>query len=88
MVVSALITACAVFAPLYERALEQSLLRDGLVRQDAMATSVVAQAVQLRDVVPSSERIRSALPPPLRVRDGWSSGGTPSPAADAESTPA
>ena len=33
LLLSALITACAVFAPLYERNLEQSLLRDGLTRQ-------------------------------------------------------
>ena len=73
LLVSALITACAVFAPLYERALEQSLLRDGLVRQDAMATAVVAQAVETRDVLPSPERIRSALPAALaEVYDGGS----------------
>ena len=73
LVVSALITGCAVFAPLYERALEQSLLRDGLLRQSAMATSVVAEAVQTRDVAPSSPRVRSAFPPGLAdVYDGGS----------------
>ena len=41
LLLSALITACAVFAPLYERALEQSLLRDGLTRQSAVATSIL-----------------------------------------------
>ena len=73
LLVSALITGCVAFAPLYERALEQSLLRDGLVHQDAMATSVVAQAVETRDVLPSPERIRSALPAALaEVYDGGS----------------
>ncbi|MDQ6895928.1 MAG: hypothetical protein M3171_04870 [Actinomycetota bacterium] len=73
LLVSALITGCVAFAPLYERALEQSLLRDGLVHQDAMATSVVAQAVETRDVLPSPERIRSAFPAALaEVYDGGS----------------
>jgi hypothetical protein len=38
LALSALITACAVFAPLYERSLEQSLLRDGLTQQSQLNT--------------------------------------------------
>jgi hypothetical protein len=45
LLLSALITACAVFAPLYERNLEQSLLRDGLTRQSVISTSIVGEAV-------------------------------------------
>jgi len=37
---STLITACAVFAPIYERSLEQSLLREGLKRNDVIATAI------------------------------------------------
>ena len=46
LLLSALITACAVFAPLYERALEQSLLRDRLTRQSEISTSIVGESVQ------------------------------------------
>ena len=58
---SALLTACAVFAPLYERALEQSLLRDGLTRQSILDTSIVGESVQV--LRSSHERaIRSLMP--------------------------
>ncbi|MDQ6716280.1 MAG: hypothetical protein M3Z83_09240, partial [Actinomycetota bacterium] len=70
---SALITACAVFAPLYERALEQSLLREGLKRNDAIQTAFVMEAVAFRDVAPSPERPRSVFPAELAsLYDGGS----------------
>ncbi len=65
LALSALITACAVFAPLYERSLEQSLLRDGLTRQSLTETAVVASSVVSRDVPPSSTAMRSTFPPAL-----------------------
>ncbi len=65
LALSALITACAVFAPLYERSLEQSLLRDGLTRQSLTETAVVASSVVSRDAPPSSTAMRSTFPAAL-----------------------
>lgn len=62
MLLSALLTACAVFAPLYERALEQSLLRDGLTRQSALATSIVGESVQSPVSSPQPAGIRGIFP--------------------------
>ena len=62
LLLSALITACAVFAPLYERALEQSLLRDGLTRQSEISTSIVAEAVQTGRVPADPAVVRTAFP--------------------------
>jgi len=62
---SALITACAVFGPLYERALEQSLLRDGLTRQSAVATSIVGESVQADRVPPEPTVVRGTFPTAL-----------------------
>ncbi|HEU4999799.1 MAG TPA: FtsX-like permease family protein [Lapillicoccus sp.] len=58
---SALLTACAVFAPLYERALEQSLLRDGLTRQSILDTSIVGESVQGGLAPPSPSTIRNVF---------------------------
>jgi putative ABC transport system permease protein len=44
VLVSALVTACAVFAPLFVRTLEQGLLRAALVERDAADTTVVVRA--------------------------------------------
>jgi len=65
LLLSALITACAVFAPLYERALEQSLLRDGLTRQSAVATSIVGESVQTVRVAPEPAVVRGMFPTSL-----------------------
>jgi putative ABC transport system permease protein len=65
LLLSALITACAVFAPMYERALEQSLLRDGLTRQSAVATSIVAESVQTDRVPPEPAVVRGTFPTAL-----------------------
>lgn len=62
LALSALITACAVFAPLYERALEQSLLREGLSRYDVTQTALTLESVSLRDVPPTPQGPRSAFP--------------------------
>ena len=59
---SALITACAVFAPLYERSLEQSLLREGLKRNDVVATSVSRETVAVRGVPPIGAQTRKVFP--------------------------
>jgi len=59
---SALITACAVFAPLYERSLEQSLLREGLKRNDVVATSISLDTVAVRGVPPLAAQTRKVFP--------------------------
>ncbi len=63
LALSALITTCAVFAPLYERALEQSLLLDGLNRYDPIQTALILEAAPLRDVLPQPQEPRSLFPP-------------------------
>jgi hypothetical protein len=68
LLLSALISACAVFAPLYERALEQSLLRDGLTRQNAVATSIVGESVQADRVPPEPAVVRGTFPPGAHLR--------------------
>ncbi|MDQ2781141.1 MAG: hypothetical protein M3Y26_01210 [Actinomycetota bacterium] len=78
LALSALITTCAVFAPLYERALEQSLLLDGLNRYDPIQTALILEAAPLRNVLPQPQKARSAFPGALSsLYDGgsdlWSS---------------
>ena len=63
LLLSALITACAVFAPLYERALEQSLLRDGLTRQSVLATSITGEMVPSNLAPPQPDVARAIFPP-------------------------
>lgn len=46
VVVSALVTTCAVFAPLFVRTLEQGLLQAGLVERDVAETTVVVRAAR------------------------------------------
>ena len=70
MLLSALLTACAVFAPLYERALEQSLLRDGLTRQSALSTSIVGESVQSPVSSPQPAGIRGIFPVERRQSAG------------------
>jgi len=62
---SMLITACAVFAPIYERSLEQALLREGLKRNDIVATSVSLDTVAVRDVTPVAAETRKVFPSAL-----------------------
>ena len=62
---STLITACAVFAPIYERSLEQSLLQEGLKRNDVIATAVSLDTVAVRDVPPVASTTRKVFPPEL-----------------------
>ncbi len=50
------------FAPLYERALEQSLLRDGLTRQSEIATSIVGRVVQTAQAAADPAVVRTAFP--------------------------
>jgi len=59
---SALITTCAVFAPLYERSLEQLLLREGLKRNDVVATSISLDTVAVRGVPPLAAQTRKVFP--------------------------
>ncbi len=63
LALSALITACAVFAPLYERSLEQSLLREGLTRQSQLDTDhrVVGDIPRRPAVPPSSSDARATM---------------------------
>ena len=46
VIVSALVTTCAVFAPLFVRTLEQGLLQAGLVERDVADTTVVVRAAR------------------------------------------
>ncbi len=59
---SALITACAVFAPLYERYLEQALLREGLTRYTQIGTAVTLDAVAVAGTAPDPTRVRALFP--------------------------
>lgn len=59
---STLITACAVFAPIYERSLEQSLLREGLKRNDVIATAISLDTAAVRNVTPDAALTRKAFP--------------------------
>ncbi|MEO9151432.1 MAG: FtsX-like permease family protein, partial [Lapillicoccus sp.] len=68
---SALITACAVFAPLYESYLEQALLREGLTRYTLSDTAVTLTSVGLPGVTPEPARVRASFPASLRtIYDG------------------
>ena len=46
VVVSALVTTCAVFAPLFVRTLEQGLLQAGLQQRDVADTTLVVRAAR------------------------------------------
>lgn len=85
---SALITACAVFAPLYERSLEQALVRTALADApvDASGVSLTSRSSVDQGQVASVEdlarrvphRLRaSSLPPVGSVRVTVSTGATP-----------
>lgn len=65
MLLSALVTACAVFAPLYQRALEQSLLQEGLLRHDARATAVALTSVATPGQRADAAAARSIFPASL-----------------------
>ncbi len=65
LLLSALITACAVFAPLYERLLEESLVRDGLTRQGVLTTAVVGESVTNGVVPAQPDKIHSTFPASL-----------------------
>ncbi len=54
VIVSALVTTCAVFAPLFVRTLEQGLLQARLVESDPADTSVLMRAVHARSQTPTS----------------------------------
>ncbi len=57
VLVSALVTACAVFAPLFVRTLEQGLLRAGIVQRDPADTAAVLRATRTAErpgVAPST----------------------------------
>ncbi|GAA1894123.1 FtsX-like permease family protein [Lapillicoccus jejuensis] len=62
---TALVTASAVFAALYERALEQSLLREGLLRQGVAATAVTLDSQSSVAANPSPTQVRSLFPTSL-----------------------
>ncbi|MEO7061495.1 MAG: FtsX-like permease family protein [Lapillicoccus sp.] len=62
---SALITACAVFAPLYERNLEQALLREGLTRSTVLDTAVTLDAVAVPGASPDPAQVRTFFPSTL-----------------------
>lgn len=73
LLLSALITACAVFAPLYQRALEQGLLIDGLTRDDVVSTAVVLSPGSDADAPPDPHGVRQLFPEGLKsLYDGGS----------------
>lgn len=59
---SALITACAVFAPLYESYLEEALLREGLTRYTLSDTAVTLTSVDLQSLTPDPAQVRESFP--------------------------
>lgn len=62
---TALVTASAVFAVLYERALEQSLLREGLLRQGVAATAVTLDSQTTLATNPVPAQVRGVFPTSL-----------------------
>ncbi len=73
LLLSALITGCAVFAPLYQRALDQALLIDGLARDGVVATAVVLSSTAEADAPPDPRSVRQLVPEVLRsLYDGGS----------------
>lgn len=62
---SALITACAVFAPLYESYLEQALLREGLTRYTLSDTAVTLTSVGVQGITPVPATARATFPASL-----------------------
>ncbi len=66
MLLSALVTASAVFGPLYARSVEHSLLRDALARSTVMTTGLVAEAQSDETSVPSPDAVAQAVPSSLR----------------------
>jgi len=73
VLLSALITGCAVFAPLYQRALDQALLIDGLARDGVVATAVVLSSTAEADAPPDPRSVRQLVPEVLgSLYDGGS----------------
>ncbi|WP_344058118.1 FtsX-like permease family protein [Terrabacter lapilli] len=67
LLLSALVTASAVFGPLYARSVEHGLLRDALARSTVMATAAVAEAQSDGQTVPDATRVSTAMPSPARA---------------------
>ncbi len=64
-VLTALVVGCAAFAPLYERALAQSLLRDGLSRMPPAATAIELTTSREQGARVRAERVRDIFPTSL-----------------------
>lgn len=64
-VLTALVVGCAAFAPLYERALAQSLLRDGLSRMPPAATAIELTTSREQGARVRAERVREIFPTSL-----------------------
>jgi hypothetical protein len=62
---SALIVGSAAFAPLYERSLEQALLRDGLSRMSVGSTAIELSAVRPQSGRLEAEQVREVFPSSL-----------------------
>ncbi|MEW1954040.1 FtsX-like permease family protein [Terrabacter sp. NPDC080008] len=67
LLLSALVTASAVFGPLYARSVEHGLLRDALARSTVMATAAVAEAQSDGRSVPAASTVAAALPASVRT---------------------
>jgi len=73
LLLSALITGCAVFAPLYQRALDRALLVDGLARDGVVATAIVLSSGAEADAPPDPRSVQQLVPDLLRsLYDGGS----------------
>lgn len=72
VVVSALVTTCAVFAPLFVRTFEQGLLQAGLQQRDVADTTVVVRAARTQCRTPPSAPTTCARSCPPRRPPGGS----------------
>ena len=66
LLLSALVSATAVFGPLYARSVEHGLLRDALSRSTVMATGAVAEAQSDGQTVPAVTKVSTAMPASVR----------------------
>ncbi|HOB79432.1 MAG TPA: hypothetical protein PKK62_04595 [Ornithinibacter sp.] len=85
VVVSALVTTCAVFAPLFVRTLEQGLLQAGLQQRDVADTTVVVRAARTaQDPALSPDDLRAVMP---EEATRWFDDGVGMTTADTRVTP-
>ena len=75
VLVSALVTTCAVFAPMFVRTLEQGLLRARLVEREPADTTVLLRTARtVSDPGASPADLATAMPPEALPGSGTGSG--------------